>query len=141
MIYSTSNFKVYSTELLLIFSLPHALLAGASLSREDLIHYLLVSLQYGRIFFFFFSAERLEKMVVGQSSSETLRKSRLQFGLFKVLLLLFSLSVVSSSATPWTEARQAPLSMGFPRQEYWSGLPFPFPGGLSDPGMEPVSPT
>lgn len=53
MIYSTSNFKVYSTELLLIFSLPHALLAGASLSREDPIHYLLVSLQYGRIFFFF----------------------------------------------------------------------------------------
>ena len=139
MIYSTSNFKVYSTELLLIFSLPHALLAGASLSREDPIHYLLVSLQYGRIFFF--SAERLEKMVVGQSSSETLRKSRLQFGLFKVLLQLFSLSVVSSSATPWTEARQASLSMGFPRQEYWSGLPFPFPGGLSDPGMEPVSPT
>ena len=52
MIYSTSNFQVYSTELLLIFSLPHALLAGASLSREDPIHYLLVSLQYGRIFFF-----------------------------------------------------------------------------------------
>ena len=48
---------------------------------------------------------------------------------------------MSSSATPWTEACQAPLSMGFPRQEYWSGLPFPFPGGLSDPGMEPVSPT
>ena len=140
MIYSTSNFQVYSTELLLIFSLPHALLAGASLSREDSIHYLLVSLQYGRIFFF--SAERLEKMVVGQSSSETLRKSRLQFGLFKVLLLLlFSRSVVSSCATPWTEARQGPLSVGFPKREYWSGLPFPFPGGLPDLGMEPVSPT
>ena len=38
-------------------------------------------------------------------------------------------------------ARQAPLSMGFPRQEYWSGLPFPPPGGLPDPGIEPVSPT
>ena len=50
-IYSTSNFQVYSTELLLIFSLPHALLAVASLSREEPIHYLLVSLQYGRIFF------------------------------------------------------------------------------------------
>ena len=35
---------------------------------------------------------------------------------------------------------QAPLSMKFPRQEYWSGLPFPFPGDLSDPGMEPPSP-
>ena len=40
----------------------------------------------------------------------------------------------------WTVARQAPLSMGFPRQEYWSGLPFTFPGDLPDPGGEPVSP-
>ena len=39
--------------------------------------------------------------------------------------------VVSDSKTPWTVARQAPLSMGFPRQEYWSGLPFPTPGGSS----------
>lgn len=76
MIYSTSNFKVYSTELLLIFSLPHALLAGASLSREDLIHYLLVSLQYGRIFFFFFSAERLEKMVVGAKKFRNTEKEQ-----------------------------------------------------------------
>ena len=37
-------------------------------------------------------------------------------------------------------ARQAPLSMGFPRQEYWSGLPFPSPGDLPDPGIEPVAP-
>ena len=42
--------------------------------------------------------------------------------------------------TPWTVARQAPLSMGFPRQEYWSGLPFPPPGDLPDPGIEPESP-
>ena len=41
-------------------------------------------------------------------------------------------------ATPWTVARQAPLSMGFPRQEYWSGLPFPSPGDLPDPGFEPA---
>ena len=38
-----------------------------------------------------------------------------------------------------TEARQAPLSMGFPGQEYWSGLPFPSPGDLPDPGIEPTS--
>ena len=37
-------------------------------------------------------------------------------------------------------ARQAPLSMGFPRQEYWSGLPFPPPGDLPDPGIQPLSP-
>ena len=43
-------------------------------------------------------------------------------------------------ATPWTVARQAPLSMGFPRQEYWSGLPFLSPGNLPDPGIEPRSP-
>ena len=43
-------------------------------------------------------------------------------------------------ATPWTGACQAPLSMGFSRQEYWSGLPFPSPGDLPDPGIEPRSP-
>ena len=44
-------------------------------------------------------------------------------------------------ATPWTVAGQAPLSVGFPRQEYWSGLLFPSPGDLPDPGIEPGSPT
>ena len=43
-------------------------------------------------------------------------------------------------ATPWTVAQQAPLFMGFPRQEYWSGLPFPSPGDLPNLGIEPVSP-
>ena len=42
------------------------------------------------------------------------------------------------SATLWTVAHQAPLSMGLPRQEYWSGLSFPPPGDLPDPGIEPV---
>ena len=42
--------------------------------------------------------------------------------------------------TPWTVAHQAPLSMGFPREEYRSGLLFPPPGDLSDPGIEPMSP-
>ena len=42
--------------------------------------------------------------------------------------------------TPWTVAHQAPLSMNFSRQGYWSGLPFPFPGDLPDPGIEPGSP-
>ena len=41
--------------------------------------------------------------------------------------------------TPWTVSHQAPLSMGFPRQEYWSGLPFPSPGPLPDPETEPAS--
>ena len=45
-----------------------------------------------------------------------------------------------SSATPWTVAHQAPLSVGFLRQDYWSGLPFPSPGDLPDPGTDPASP-
>ena len=56
------------------------------------------------------------------------------------LLLFFSPSVVSDSATPWTVARQAPLSMRFSRQEHWSGLPFPSPGGLPNPGIKPGCP-
>ena len=45
-----------------------------------------------------------------------------------------------SFETPWTVAHQAPLSMGFPRQEYWRGLPFTSPGDLPNPRMSPVSP-
>ena len=51
------------------------------------------------------------------------------------------LSRVRLSATPRTVAYQAPPSMKFSRQEYWSGLPFPSPGDLPDPGIEPGSPT
>ena len=52
-----------------------------------------------------------------------------------------SLSCVQLFATLWTIALQAPPSMGFSRQEYRSGLPFPSPGDLPDPGIEPWSPT
>ena len=51
-----------------------------------------------------------------------------------------SLTRVRLFATPWTVAYQAPLSMRFSRQEYWSGLPFPSPGDLPDPGIELRSP-
>ena len=50
-------------------------------------------------------------------------------------------SVVWDSATSWTVAHQAPLSMGFSRQENWSGLPFPSPGDLLKPGIDPGSPS
>ena len=50
------------------------------------------------------------------------------------------LSLVRLFATPWTVAYQTPPSMGFSRQEYWSGLPFPSPGDLPNPGIEPGSP-
>ena len=51
-----------------------------------------------------------------------------------------SLSRARLLVTPWTAAYQAPPSMGFSRQEYWSGLPFPSLGGLPNPGIEPGSP-
>ena len=58
-----------------------------------------------------------------------------------ILLLLFSLlNHVQLSATPWTVACQAPLSMGFSRQEYWSGLPLPSPGDLPESGRESTTP-
>ena len=50
------------------------------------------------------------------------------------------LSVSDSLATPWTAAHHAPPSMGFSRQEYWSGMPFPFPGDFPNPGIKPGSP-
>ena len=53
---------------------------------------------------------------------------------------MLSCSVVSDSAAPWTIARQAPLSMGFSSQEYWTGLLFPPPGDLPDSGIKPTSP-
>ena len=58
-----------------------------------------------------------------------------------LLLLMFSLSVMSESfVTLWSVVHQVPLSVGYPREEYWSGLPFPSPGDLPDPGIEPTSP-
>ena len=55
--------------------------------------------------------------------------------------MLFRHYIVSNSfVTPWTVALQAPLSMGFLRQEYWNGLPFPSAGVISDPGIKPASP-
>ena len=55
-----------------------------------------------------------------------------------VCVCMFVLSHVRFFVTPWTLAHQAPLSMKFPRQEYWSGLPFPSPWHLPYPGIEPM---
>ena len=55
-------------------------------------------------------------------------------------MCVLSHSVVPDSTTPWTVALLAPLSTGFPRQEYWSGLPFPSLGDLPDPGIEQAFP-
>ena len=68
---------------------------------------------------------------------------KIHFAIIKLIerkVKVKSLSRVPLFATPWTVAYQAPLSMRFSRQEYWSGLPFPSPGDLPDPGIEPGSP-
>ena len=59
---------------------------------------------------------------------------------FKYADVFVHCAVMSDSATLWTVAHQAPLFMEFSRQGYWSGLPFPIPGDLSDPGIKPTSP-
>ena len=62
------------------------------------------------------------------------------WGLFPLRACVLShFSCVQFFPAPWTVAHQAPMSMGFSRQEYWSGFPCPPPGDLPDPGMEPAS--
>ena len=63
-----------------------------------------------------------------------------RIALAQTLMKVKSLSRVRLFATPWTVAYEAPRSMGFSRQEYWSGLPFPSPGDFLNPGIEPRSP-
>ena len=72
----------------------------------------------------------------------TLKKDLLLFYTYLILhvSLTFMLSYICLSATPWVVAYPASPSMGFSRQEYWSGLSFPSPGYLPDPGIKPGSP-
>ena len=77
----------------------------------------------------------------GATSPPILVQSNLPFHVPLMLCVCESLSCVWLFATPWTGAHQAPLSMEFPRQEYWSGLLFPSLGDLPNPGMEPWFPT
>ena len=77
-----------------------------------------------------------EQILLGLLVLQTLIQ---QVAMLERPITLSCFSHVWLCVTPWTAASQAPLSMGFPKQEYWSGLPFPFPGDLPDPGTEPVS--
>ena len=76
----------------------------------------------------------------GVSSGKCFETSQKWLHCTKNVLHACTLSRVRLSVTPWTVARQAPLSMEFSRQEYWSGLLFPSSGDLPDPGIESVSP-
>ena len=84
------------------------------------------------------STNGINKASKQKAPSQNKTKQRLHSYQFE---LLFSLSVMSNAfVTPCTESCQAPLSMGFPSQEFWSGLPFAPPGDLPDPVIETTSP-
>ena len=74
------------------------------------------------------------------SINSKINKNSLHPKLIYNLVKVKSLSCVRLFVTPWTVAYQAPLSIGFSRQQYWSGLQFPSPGDLPDPGIELQSP-
>ena len=74
------------------------------------------------------------------SVSRSLGRRKAYANTLKKVLLFLLFSHVQLFATPWTVTCQAPLSMEFSRQEYWSRLPFPSPGDLPHPGIEPTSP-
>ena len=78
----------------------------------------------------------------GEGNGNPLQHPRLENPMDRgtLLLLLSHFSHIQLLATPWIVAHQAPLSKGFPRQEYWSGLPFPSPGELLNPGVKPAPP-
>ena len=84
------------------------------------------------------SQERNPLLKIKRNKSELLALS-FQMSKSSLLLLLSLFSRVCLCVTPWTIAHQAPLSMGFSRPGYWSGLSFPFPGDLPNPGIEPGS--
>ena len=84
------------------------------------------------------------KVVPSVNKKFVLKKNSTKFSNVFLIYLLFvvqSLSCVRLFTISGTAACQAPLSVGFPRQEYWSGLPFPSPGDLPHPGTKPRSPT
>ena len=98
------------------------------MTREARTELLKSGLSLGRILPYILSAHRSCRFCINCS-----------FLSASTACVLSCFSRVQLFATPWTVAHQAPLSMGFSRQEYWSGLPFPFPGDLPDPGIEPTS--
>ena len=81
------------------------------------------------------------KVIPEESEVNSVQKVNTELTKLKVYSTFDSMKLLSRVrlfATPWTVAHQAPQSMGFSRQEYWSGLPFPSPGDLPDPGIFPT---
>ena len=88
--------------------------------------------RYSQHYIEWWKTEIIPSTKINQNEPKTYKKMKVK---------VKSLSSVRLFATPWTVAHQASPSMGFSRQEYWSGLPFPSPGDLPNPGIEPRSPT
>ena len=89
-----------------------------------------------------FQARILEWGAISFSRGSSQHRNRTRVSRTVLLLLLLShFSHVRLCATPQTPAHQAPPSLGFSKQEHWSGVPFPSPGDLPNPGIEPRSPT
>ena len=91
------------------------------------------------------SSGRLMKALLSILCGHTSRQSgaegmELVGSAYRPVCMLSRFTHVRLLLTPWTVDHQAPQSLGFPRQEYWSGLPFPPPGHLPDPGVKPASP-
>ena len=84
-------------------------------------------------------SDPMDRSLPGSSIPGIFQARVLEWG--AITFSIKSLSCVQLFGIPWTVAHQAPPSMGFSRQEYWSGLPFPSPGNLPDPGIKPKSPT
>ena len=84
---------------------------------------------------------KVKLLSICQFLRETVDYNRKEMGLKLYKHTCYVVWVMSDSVIPWTVANQTPLSMGFSKQEYWSGLPFPPPGGPPDPGIKFTSPT
>ena len=128
-----------SPQLLIIF-LPSKVLSSKAKKTSDLIMgFLLSNSYYSKQTYTGHLIDFLEKLNQ-EFVVFILVMRKLRYQKFKSFVQCCVLNWVGLFAVPWTVAHQAPLLMGFPRQKYWSGLPFPPPGDLPNPGIEPVSP-
>ena len=121
-----SSHLILCRPLLLLPSIPASIRV---FSTESTLH-----MRWPKYWSFSFTISPSKEQYLGSNSAST---AFTPYDL-SMCVCAWSLSHVRLFATPWTVAHQAPLSMGFSRQEYWSGLPCP-PGDFPDPGIEPTS--
>ena len=123
------DYTLYQNFVILFLSLKVSELFSVSKNNQSLFLSLYLSLTH----------TRTHTLTHTHSHTHTHTHTHTCPAIVPCLLLFQSLSHVGLFATPQTVACQAPLFMGFSRQEYWSGVPFPSPGDLPDPRIEPMS--